>query len=72
MIESTVTPKLDLKLEKNSKGFNFEIKLSQADADTFERIDHAINTLEYVKEKMEQRFGSGTATTSAAAVGGAL
>ena len=62
MITSTVTPKLDLKLEKNSKGFNFEIKLSQADADTFANIDNAINTLDYVKEKMEERFGSGTAT----------
>ncbi len=61
MITSTVTPKLDLKLEKNSKGFNFEIKLSQANATNQEEIDAAIKLLDYTKAQMEQYYGAGTA-----------
>lgn len=61
MITSTVTPKLDLKLEKNTKGFNREAKLSQADATNTDEIDAAIALLEYTKGQMEAKYGAGTA-----------
>jgi len=58
MIESTVTPKIDIKLEKNTKGYNFEIKLSQADATSNADIDKAIGLLQYAQGQMEQHYGA--------------
>lgn len=58
MITSTVTPKIDIKLEKNTKGFNFEIKLNQADATSEAEIDKAIALLDYAQAQMTQRYGA--------------
>lgn len=58
MISSTVTPKIDIKLEKNSKGFNYEIKLNQADATTPAQIDAAIKLIQHAETEMKGIYGA--------------
>jgi len=46
--------RLNVKLEKNSKGFNYEVTVTSAAS-----VDEAIAMLKEAKEKLEQEFTNG-------------
>lgn len=54
-------PNVSVKVEKNSKGYNWEASVSGAKS-----VDEAIELLRDAEEKMRTEFGSGNGAVSAA------
>jgi hypothetical protein len=63
-ITTCITPKIDITLDKNTKGFNYSIKAKEFDAGTKEQIDQAFQLLDYAKTKAEQFYGAPSVTAN--------
>lgn len=49
----TVTKKINIKIEKNSKGFNWEVTVTNADT-----VDEALAMLMDAEQKLRNQYGS--------------
>lgn len=63
-ITTCITPKIDISLDKNTKGFNYSIKAKEFDAGSKEQIDQAFDLLDYAKTKAETLYGAASVTSN--------
>ncbi|MNL40366.1 hypothetical protein D3C87_1627100 [compost metagenome] len=63
-VTTCITPKIDISLDKNTKGFNYSIKAKEFDAGTKEQIDCAFELLDYAKNKAESLYGAASVSVN--------
>ena len=63
-VTTCITPKIDISLDKNTKGFNYSIKAKEFDAGSKEQIDQAFELLDYAKNKAEQLYGAASVSVN--------
>lgn len=51
-VNGTITKKINVKIEKNSKGYNWEVTVTNADT-----VDEALEIIHDADQKLRQQYG---------------